>query len=85
MVHGIETLVANNKKAQRKEDAGKVKVPDKIALHPSLARAYVNRPWTAEELGGRTNAQESYARDAAAPFKEKVLTDRNTVDRTSNG
>jgi hypothetical protein len=46
-------------------------VPDSIALNPALARKYVNRPWTSEELGGKQDVYASYARSEREPFRNR--------------
>jgi len=83
MVLGLNDIIGRNARAVAKTESAKPKVPESIALNPSLARRYVNSPWTREELGGRPTAQETYARDAAAPFAGKGLTDRLDADKKS--
>lgn len=71
MVHGLETLRRINAvKAKKADERPKPFVPDKIALVPELARKYVNRPWTKEELGGKESVFETYARSEREPFRK---------------
>lgn len=81
MVLGLYDIIGRNAKAVVKPELPKPKVPDAIALNPALARKYVNSPWTKEELGGKANAQETYERDAQAPFRGKEITDRLDADK----
>jgi len=72
MVHGLETLRRLNAVKQVKADERpKPFVPEKIALNPDLARKYVNRPWTREELGGKESVYETYARSEREPFRNR--------------
>lgn len=72
MVHGLETLRRINAvTAKKADDRPKPFVPDKIALVPELARKYVNRPWTKEELCGKPSVYETYAKSAAEPFRKQ--------------
>lgn len=71
MVHCLEVLKRINAEPRKADTHPKPFVPEKIALNPSLARRYVNRPWTKEELCGKESVYESYARSEREPFRNR--------------
>jgi hypothetical protein len=71
MVHCLETLKRLNAETRNADNVPKPKVPESIALNPALARRYVNRAWTKEELGGRESVYESYAKSEREPFRNR--------------
>ncbi|MCI0503142.1 hypothetical protein L0Y65_00350 [Candidatus Micrarchaeota archaeon] len=68
MVHCLEVLKKLNAETKKTDNTPKPYVPEKIGLNPALARKYVNRPWTKEELGGKESVFETYARGEREPF-----------------
>lgn len=73
MVHGIEVLKVLNERQKPRKEESKSNVPPHIGLNPALARKYVNRPWTEQELKGQQDVYKTYAEGAAAPFGKKEV------------
>ena len=72
MVHDLVTLKRLNGEAKaRPVEKPDEKVPERIALNPAAARAFLNRPWTNEELGSKTDVFASYAASEKEPFRRK--------------
>lgn len=79
-----EIQVANDKAVERVLKAkGKRKpsfldeVPASIACNPVLVKRFVNRPWTAKELGGTPDLRESYRKSSEEPFRKKDVQAEN--------
>ncbi len=61
MVFCLEVIKRMNAERVSRPETSRIKVPERIALNPALARQWVNRPWTKEELGGKPSVFETYA------------------------
>ncbi|MEW6036158.1 MAG: hypothetical protein AB1529_06085 [Candidatus Micrarchaeota archaeon] len=72
MVHCLEVLKKLNGEA-KPGGAGKgwPELPSSIAFNPAAVRAFVNRPWRKDELAGRPDVFETYARGEAEPFRKR--------------
>ncbi len=71
MVYDLATLRKINAVPLKADKTPKPFVPEKLALNPAAARAFVNRPWTREELGGKESVYEAYARSEREPFRNQ--------------
>jgi hypothetical protein len=76
MVYDLVTLKRLNKEADEKAktrpaERPREKVPERIALNPAAAKAFLNRPWTKDELGSKPDLVASYAASEREPFKSR--------------